>query len=261
MIRLACFFRRDSSLRLDPDSERPHAPEKNKDMAKRMIEPLERLPKESAREYALRFLKHNIVQTRLKPGAAVNVNDMAAIMGISRTPIREAMQELEKMGMLEIFPQSGSRVSYISYDKVHGSRFIRLHLETAVLTVACERFRPEDSLPFEEVLHAQDFCLQQHNHNRLMDLDNLFHRQIYILADNLMAYQAMESHRCHFDRVRRLILAAHDDIQIVNDHHTIYKALREGDKRGAREALVLHLSRYLEDEKTIRAKYAHYFND
>lgn len=226
-----------------------------------MIEQLERLPKESAREYALRFLKHNIVQTHLEPGAVVSVNDMATIMGISRTPIREAMLELEKVGMLEIFPQSGSRVSYISYDKVHASRFIRLHLEMAVVAVACERFRPQDGQPFEEILHAQGLCLQQSNHNRLMDLDNLFHRQIYIVAGNMMAYQVMESHLCHFDRVRRLILGAHDDIQIVNDHHAIYKALREGDKRGAKKAFILHLSRYLEDEKAIRASYPHYFND
>lgn len=226
-----------------------------------MIEHLERLPKESAREYALRFLKHNIARTYLKPGTALNVNDLVALMGISRTPIREAMQELEQVGMLEIFPQSGSRVSYINYDKVHGSRFIRLHLEMPVVAVACERFGPRDRLPFEEILHAQELCLQQHNHNRLMALDNLFHRQIFILADKMMAYQVMESHLCHFDRVRQLILGAHDDIQIVNDHQAIYKALREGDKRRAKKALALHLSRYLEDEKTIRAKYPQYFND
>lgn len=226
-----------------------------------MIEHLARLPKESAREYALRFLKHNIVLMHLKPGTAVNVNDMAALMGISRTPIREAMQELEKVGMLEIFPQSSSRVSYISYDKVHGSRFIRLNLEMPVVAVACERFMPKDSLPFEEILHAQELCSQQHNNNRLMDLDNLFHRQIYVLADNMMAYQAMESHLCHFDRVRRLILGAHDGAHIVKDHQTIYRAIRAGDKREAKKALVLHLSRYLEDEKAIRINYPQFFND
>lgn len=225
------------------------------------IEQLRRLPRESAREYALRFLKHNVVQVRLEPGTMVSVEEMAQLMGVSRTPVREAMQELEKVGMLEIYPQSGVRVSYIDYDKIHESRFIRLNLETGVIEEACERFRPEDGHIFEENLHAQEWCRRQGDNGRLMELDNLFHRQIYILADKMMTCQVMESYRWHFDRVRRLVLGALDTIGLINDHHAIYKTLRERDKHAAKQALIAHFSRYLDDRKVVRAKFPGYFND
>ncbi|MBP0981483.1 MAG: GntR family transcriptional regulator, partial [Oscillospiraceae bacterium] len=58
---------------------------------------LERLPRETGRDYALRVLKENIINLELAPGSLVSENELSAMLGLSRTPVREALIELSKV--------------------------------------------------------------------------------------------------------------------------------------------------------------------
>ena len=223
------------------------------------VQVLPRQAKESAKDYALRLLKYNIARFHLAPGAMISAAELAEISGISRTPAREAMQELSKSGVLEIYPQAGSRISYLDYEKIHESRFIRLNLETAVVELACERITPADCQELEDMLHLQENCLQRGARDRLLELDDLFHRQFYVLAGRTYTYQFLEDVLLHFDRVRRLSLNALFELRIVEDHREIFAAVRDRDAPRALRALRLHLSRYLDDEAVIRASYPEYF--
>lgn len=222
---------------------------------------LDRLPRESARDYAVRVLKYNIVHAHLAPGTMISVPGVAEPLGISRTPAREAMQELESTGILEIFPQAGSRISYLSYDKIHESRFIRLALELAVIDSVCGKLAREDIMALEELLRLQEHYLEQHNKTMLLEVDNQFHRQLYKASGKMMTYRLMESMQGHFDRVRYLNLASHDDARVVSDHRELLDALVQCDKKKAKRVLTRHLSRYKNDEKLIREKYPQYFAD
>ena len=68
---------------------------------------------ETAREYALRLLTENIISMELKPGAMVSENELAAQLGLSRTPVREALMDMAQYGLVDILPQRGSRISLI----------------------------------------------------------------------------------------------------------------------------------------------------
>jgi len=61
----------------------------------------ERLPRESSRDYALRIIKDNIISLRLEPGSQISENELATEMGLSRTPVREALIELAKVKIIE----------------------------------------------------------------------------------------------------------------------------------------------------------------
>jgi DNA-binding GntR family transcriptional regulator len=222
---------------------------------------LPRQTQESAKEYALRLLKYNITRCRLAPGAMISAAELAEAAGISRTPAREAMQELSKSGVLEIYPQAGSRVSYLDYGKIHESRLIRLALETIVVEAACERVTPADCQEFEDILQLQENCLQREARDKLLELDDRFHRQFYVQTGKLYTYQVLEDALIHFDRVRRLSLSALPDLRIVEDHRNIFAAVRDGDKALAVRRLRAHLSRYLDDEAVIRASYPGYFKN
>ena len=71
----------------------------------------ERLPRESSRDYALRIIKDNIISLRLEPGSQISENELATEMGLSRTPVREALIELAKVKIIETYPQRKSVVS------------------------------------------------------------------------------------------------------------------------------------------------------
>lgn len=218
-----------------------------------------RLPKESAREYAFRYLLHNIVHLEYKPGEVVSANELAEVLGVSRTPVREAIQDLEKSGIIDVFPQSGSRISYINYDRIHEERFIRLTLEKAVTAVACNALTPESELELEAILTSQQNCLKLDNKNKLLELDNLFHRHLHMLAGKMLTFQCVERLRYHSDRVRRLSLDAMDAAVVVSDHRAILDAMKKRDPEAAQRAMGDHLSRYIEEESTLRKEYPEYF--
>ena len=95
---------------------------------------LEKERSENARSYAVRVLLYNIVHLELTPGSSVSENELSSALSLSRTPVREALIELNRIGLVEIIPQKGSYVSKIDYDIVEESRFLRLVMENAVFT-------------------------------------------------------------------------------------------------------------------------------
>ena len=88
---------------------------------------------ETVRDYACRIIKENIVTMELKPGSLVSETELAKELGVSRTPVREALIQLGKNGMVETFPQRGTKVSLIDTDSVNESRFYRLVIEKALV--------------------------------------------------------------------------------------------------------------------------------
>ena len=98
----------------------------------------ERDPRETGRDYALRTLKDNIIHLELAPGEKVSENELAVQMKLSRTPVREALIELSKVRIVEIYPQRGSVVSLVDHDRVEEARFMRTVLETAVVELMCQ---------------------------------------------------------------------------------------------------------------------------
>lgn len=225
------------------------------------MDQIPRRPRESARDFALRFLKHNIINLHLRPGAMISAAEMAEATGISRTPIREAMQELEKTGILEIFPQAGSRISYIDYSRIHESCFIRQTLETAVADLACEVIAPADENAFLDILDLQGKCVERGASGDFLELDHMFHRQLYKLTDKMLTYRTLEGCLWHFDRLRSLSFTAVSIALFVEDHRAIFEAIRNRDKRLVRRLVMRHMTRYLDDERVVRAKYPDYFND
>lgn len=77
---------------------------------------------ETAREYARRMLKENIISMDLKPGTMVSENELAAQLGLSRTPVREALMDMSQYGVVDVMPQRGSRISLIDYNLVEEAR-------------------------------------------------------------------------------------------------------------------------------------------
>ena len=219
----------------------------------------EQLGRENGRDYALRLLKENFVRLELEPGSSISDREVAARLSLSRTPVREALLELAKSRVVDIYPQRGSVVSLIDYDLVEEAYFVRKVLETAVVELACEK--AADSLPedLEDNVKLQRFYQQERNTEKLMELDDEFHRLIFKAAGKMQAYEMMKGMMVHFDRVRNMALGTIKDRSLVEDHEKILKAVRSHDKESARALMEKHLSRYQVDEEEVRRRYPGYF--
>jgi len=217
-------------------------------------------PKETASEYALRVLKENIISLDLAPGSMVSENEIAAQLGISRTPVREALIELSRVGIVEILPQKGSRINCIDYGMVEESRFLRLVLEREVVKLICSSEKMLDLSSLQENLRLQSFYVEHSKPEKLLELDNQFHALLFLLADKVQCYGwMMEGLTVHFDRVRSMSLSAVKDIKIVSDHQAIVQALADRNTSVAEQLMEKHLSRYKIDEQAIRETYPTYF--
>lgn len=222
---------------------------------------LEKWPTETAREYAMRSIKENIVSLDLAPGMGISENEIANELGLSRTPVRESIQELSKASIIEIFPQKGSYVSLIDSARVEEARFLRKVLDTAVIEVACDMATEEQLADLEENVSLQEFYLQNLSTEKIYQLDNDFHKLIYVIAKKENIYQMRSNIMISFDRVRSLSVKAVKDTKIVSDHRAMLDAIRNKDKETAKQLVDKHLGRYQIDEVEIRAMYPQYFKD
>ena len=218
-----------------------------------------KLPKETARDYALRVLKGNIISLELKPGTPISENELAVRIGISRTPVREAIIELAKAYLIEIYPQRGSFVSLIDPKMVEEARFLRRVMDTAVIEEVCETADEEGIRLLEENVELQEFYLSKGTTDKLFDLDNKFHRDIYVVAKKDIIYDIHSTLMIHFDRVRNLSVVTVKNNGIVGEHRAMLEAIKAKDKKTASELVAKHLDHYQVDEIEIRSRRPEFF--
>lgn len=223
------------------------------------MKPVERIEKENAREYALRAIKENVISLELEPGSLVSEKEVADVLGLSRTPVREAFIELGRTNIIEIYPQRGSYVSKIDYELVEEAGFTRRVLESAIVELLCTMDIEDQVAKLNEIIHLQQFYMDEGNPSQLMKQDNLFHKMLFILARKPQTYELMESMEVHFDRVRNMSLQSEKHGGIIADHKEIVQAVRDKDAEKAKRLMTEHLFRYKVDEKALRKQYPQYF--
>ena len=204
---------------------------------------LERLPRESSRDYALRTIKENIIDLTLAPGSQISENELAVELGLSRTPGREALIELSKIHIIEIHPQRKTTVTLIDDKMVEESRFMRDLLECAVVELDCERAAPAD--------------LERLNAN--IRLQSLYLEDCCTNAGKARIFQQLRNLSIHADRVRGMALSSDLSLTVVQDHRDLVGAIGRRDGKAARELMEIHLDRYQIDTAAIREMYPQYF--
>ena len=212
-------------------------------------------PKESGRDYALRCLTENILNLELTPGSMVSENELAAQLGLSRTPVREALMALAKVRLVDVYPQRGSAVALVDYELVEETCFMRRVFEVAVVEVACKTAKEEDKVALKDNVAAQERFLQEGRPEQLMPLDNELHKLLFLIAHKTQMWDMMSSYTLHFDRVRRMALDPVRNDRNVADHRAIVDAICTGDAAQAKKLMERHLNRYKVDENALRSRY------
>lgn len=222
---------------------------------------LKRLPRETARDYAFRVIKDNIIRLELQPGSPVSENELAAELGLSRTPVRESLIALEKAKVVEITPQKRSIVAPIDEMLVEEARFVRDVLECSVVGLVCRMATDVDILRLEENVKLQETYVESGPLESIHELDDQFHRYLFTIAYKQQVFDMIQNLAIHFDRIRNLALNGIRDLEIVEDHRKILEAIRNRDEQQARLVMELHLSRCKVDSVSIREKYPQYFKN
>jgi len=198
-------------------------------------------------------LHARIVSLEYPPGLMIFENEVAAEFGVSRTPVRQAFFRLAKDDLLEVLPQRGARVSFISKEKVRESQVVRESLEVTSMILSVRKWDEDDpdcraaAAEIEEIIANQVKAVAAGDDAAFTRLDEEYHRAFMRFAGNMTLFNIVCEIRAHLNRVRyaELQVARLDDEAVVY-HREIFDAVRAKDEARAVECLRAHL-RVLED--------------
>lgn len=216
----------------------------------------------SAREKAFWLIRSRILNLDLKPMDVLNEKDLEAEMGMSRTPIREAIIMLSLSHLVVVRPQSRTYVSPIDLEKVRVEQFSRYVLEKEMAICACRTMREEHWRQYEETMRLYEFYENSHideREERMFELDNAFHRITFQINGQENCFDWMLSTFQHIERIRVLSLRMRLDEKISHEHWKIANAIRTKDPDLAGQAILEHLTEYQKHIPIMKKKYPHFF--
>lgn len=216
----------------------------------------------NARETAYRALRSRILNLDLKPHDSLNDKKLAQQMGMSRTPIHEAIITLGLAKLVIVRPQSGTYVAPIDTELVEIEQFSRFILEKEMILRLIPRLTDDAARQYQENLRVYRFYLESHDPNRkarLFETDNAFHRIAFELNGMERHFDWMEGLRHHIERLRVLSFEMNLDGVIIEQHRDLVEAMLARDTAAAVRTLETHLGLYQSHLPKMKAVYPHYF--
>ena len=186
------------------------------------------------REVVFNTLRQAILKGELKPGERLMEIALAEKLGVSRTPIREAMRKLELEGLVVMIPRRGAQVANITEKDLNDVLEVRITLENMAIEKACANMTDADIRKLEQAAEG-DLV-------KMAEADVNFHEVIYEAADNKRLMQVLNNLREQIYRYRVEYLKEDESRnRLVKEHEKITRAIKERDVKAAQELSFEHL--------------------
>ncbi|QGY33061.1 GntR family transcriptional regulator [Pantoea cypripedii] len=205
------------------------------------------------------LMRDAIIAMRLPPGEVIQEKDIAMQLGLSRTPVREALLSLANQNLIIVRPNQGTLVSPIDIKLVLDGQFLRESLEPRLAKLAARFYRSEYDIEFDEIINRQRFAAANTNTSYFFSLDDEFHKLIAKCANMPEIWLTLHGGTGHLDRVRRMAFAVEQHYDaVIKEHEALYQAIRRGDESSAEELMIINLEVY-DSLMILLDKHRHYF--
>mgnify|MGYP000853343440 CR=1 FL=1 len=186
------------------------------------------------REIVFGYLREAILEGKLEPGKRLMEMQLAENLGVSRTPVREAIRKLELEGLVVMVPRKGAYVADVSIKDMVEVLEIRAALEGLAASLAAERMTPKDVKALKVLADEfKKFHLEQ-NFKGMIEKDVEFHEKIFESTGNEKLYQMSQGLREQIYRFRvRYISEYNQSDNLVIEHDKILKAISKKDRKMA----------------------------
>lgn len=206
------------------------------------------------------ILRRRILTLELRPSSVLSRLALQDEFGVSQTPVRDALQQLEREGLVEIYPQSSTLVSRIDVAAARQAHFLRRSIEIEAARVVA-------SSPNADIIQQLAVAIEEQRRYRdpaeypnFIQADRMFHRVFYEAANVASLWDLVRRESGHIDRLRLLNLPIEGKVEaIFNDHESLVAAVERGDPEGAAAVVRRHLSGTLAAIDEIAAANPDYF--
>lgn len=183
-----------------------------------------------------------IVNNRLPPGSSYLESELAEMLGMSRTPVREAVLVLEAQGLLEVRPRRGIRVLPLRAHDMSEIYEILTELEGLAAHNAAERdLSPEELASLESSLEQMEEAIRKGDRAAWAEADKRFHDRLVALSGNERLVSLVDSYNDQVHRARILTLNLRPLPEKSNrEHRELFEAIRKGDAAAARRIHTHH---------------------
>lgn len=196
------------------------------------------------REIVFEHLRNSIINGDLKPGQRLMELQLAEQLGVSRTPIREAIRKLELEGLVEMIPRKGAYVADLSVKDVLDVLEVRMFLEGLAARLAAERMDEDEIDELRFILIKFDEALKNKDKEGMIEQDNKFHYKIIEGSKNNKLIQIVQGLHEQVQRFRIIYFTEYTSHEDLRRHHkAILNAIANRNPEQAQLSAQTHVER------------------
>lgn len=182
------------------------------------------------RDIVFKTLRKAILKGELHPGERLMEVDLASRMGVSRTPIREAIRMLELEGLVIMVPRCGARVAQITFQNLKDVLEVREALEELAISLACQRITPEKLKELRDATNRFEQTVKAGNDVKITEADVKFHDIIVEASGNEKLGQMVQNlseqvYRYRYEYVKDVTIHA----ELVREHRDMLESIESGN--------------------------------
>ena len=195
-------------------------------------------------------IRSDILNGKYKRGEELVESSIGKELGISRTPVREAIRQLELEGLVQLVPNKGAFVTGISEKDVRDIYLISARLEGLAARIAAKNITPELLDAMEETVVLSEYHAKKEHYEQVCEMDSKFHKLLYKASGSRILEHTLTDFHQYVQRVRMASIMKKRRMEKSNDEHdAILTAIREHDEEKAELVATRHISNTVENLK------------
>ncbi|MCI6420854.1 MAG: GntR family transcriptional regulator [Firmicutes bacterium] len=195
-------------------------------------------------------IRSDILKGRYQKGDELVECTIGKEMGVSRTPVREAIRQLELEGLVQLIPNKGAFVTGISASDVRDIYLIRSRLEGLAARMAAEHISSEQLAEMEETIVLSDYHVKKEHFEQVCEMDGKFHKLLYAASGSRILEHTLTDFHQYVQRVRMASITNRIRMHKSNsEHEKILEAIRNKDGDQAEKVAAEHISNTVENLK------------
>ena len=204
----------------------------------------------SLRSQVFQTIRDDILKGKYEENDELREATLGKELGVSRTPVREALRQLELEGLVQLVPNKGAFVTGISEKDVRDIYLIRARLEGLAARMAAKNITPELLDAMEETVVLSEYHAKKEHYEQVCEMDSKFHKLLYKASGSRILEHTLTDFHQYVQRVRMASIMKKRRMEKSNDEHdAILTAIREHDEEKAELVATRHISNTVENLK------------